>query len=284
MSLPLNRRRFLQASATLAACSALPWPALASQSTALQPGLQLYTLRDWMAVSVPGTLQLVAGVGYTQVEFAGYYSHSPQQIRRYLDDYGLSAPAAHIPLTAFEDSVQQVIDTAGTIGHQYVVIPYLTDAQRGDNIDVYKRLADKMNHWGEACQQAGLTLGYHNHDFEFLRTSGELPFDVLLNNTNPDTVTFEMDLYWMAKAGQDPLAYFDRYPGRFALFHVKDMDKEGAFADVGSGTIDFARTLTKAHQAGLRHPFVERDQTQDKLATIQQGYQALSQLLAANKS
>lgn len=280
LSVPFTRRQFLKSSAAAAAISALPASlALASDKARHHAGLQLYTLRDWMKVSVPGTLKLVAGVGYRELEFAGYFGQSPEQIRSLLNDEGLSAPSAHVPLTDFQESVNKVIDTAQAIGHKYVVVPYLTPEQRGNSIDVYKRLADNMQSWGEACNRANISLAYHNHDFEFQKTDGQLPYDILLNNTDKSTVCFELDLYWTAKAGVDPVTLFNQHPGRFKLFHVKDMDSSGAFADVGTGTIDFNAIFSHADKAGLTHQFVERDQTQDKLATIQQGYKALTQIL-----
>jgi sugar phosphate isomerase/epimerase len=195
-----------------------------------------------------------------------------------LDGEGLSAPSAHIMLDLFDKSLNEVIDTAKEIGHKYVVIPYLTVEQRGSGIDVYKRLAENCNIYGEACKKVGLKLAYHNHDFEFEMRDGQLPYDVLLQDVDADLMAMEMDLYWMAKAKQDPLAYFKRYPGRFKLWHVKDMDKQGEFADVGTGVIDFATIFAHAKQAGVEHKVVERDMTDNLVRTIQQGYKAVSAL------
>jgi len=275
----LTRRRFLKLSSAAAALTAMPLSLSFAAQAQAQAGLQLYTLREWMKVSVPGTLKLVAGVGYKEVEFAGYFGHSTRTISTLLKEEGITAPSAHMPLTDFQNSVNKVIDTAKELGHKYVVIPYLTPEQRGSSIDVYKKLAENMQRWGEACRKENITLAYHNHDFEFKKTDGEIPFDVLLNNTEANNVSFELDLYWVVKAQHDPLTLFKQHPGRFKLFHVKDMDKQGNFADVGTGTIDFAQIFDHARQAGVEHQFVERDQTQDKLATITQGYQALEQIL-----
>lgn len=273
----LNRRRFLKLSGAAVGVSALPF-GVSGYTQSPSIGLQLYTLRDMMKLSVPATLELVSAVGYNEVEFAGYYNHSPKEIRQIVSDNGLTAPSAHIMLDAFSDGPQKVIDHALAIGHRYVVIPYLSEAQRGTTLATYTDLADKLDRWGDALRQAGLTLGYHNHDFEFERRDGQLPFDVLLDNTSKDNLCIEMDLYWMAKAGQDPLAYFERYPGRFKLWHVKDMDSDGHFADVGTGTINFDRIFAKADLAGVEHRFVERDHTDDRLRTIVQGAKAMRAL------
>jgi len=279
-----NRRRFVKLSAATLGLATLPGSlAFAANMTAKSAdvGLQLYTLRDMMEVSLPATLKLVAAVGYNELEFAGYFDHKPDEIKTILKNEGLSAPSAHIPLTAFDASVDAVIDHALEVGHKYIVIPYLTEEQRGTGIDVYKKLAEQCNGIGEACNKAGLKLAYHHHDFEFEVRDGQVPFDILLNEVDKNLMDMEMDLFWMVKAKQDPLAYFKQHPGRFKLWHVKDMDEAGNFADVGTGTIDFAPIFAQAKLSGVEHKFVERDKTDDKLKTIQQGYKAVSQLLLA---
>jgi sugar phosphate isomerase/epimerase len=278
-----GRRRFVKLSAAtlgLASMSGSLGFAATMSAKSVNIGLQLYTLREMMAVSLPATLKLVAAVGYKELEFAGYFDHKPSEIKTILKNEGLSAPSAHIPLTAFNNSVSAVIDHALEVGHKYIVIPYLTEEQRGTGIDVYKKLAQQCNSIGEACNKAGLKLAYHQHDFEFEMRDGQVPYDVLLNETDKNLMDMEMDLFWMAKAKQDPLAYFKQHPGRFKLWHVKDMDQAGNFADVGTGTIDFAPIFAQAKLSGVEHKFVERDRTDDKLKTIQQGYKAVSRLLA----
>lgn len=276
-----DRRRFMKLSSAILGASLLPGSLAFAADKPSVVGLQLYTLRDMMAVSVPATLKLVSAVGYKDVETAGYFEHSPKEFRKMLDGEGLSAPSAHVMLDLFDKSTNKVIDIAKEIGHEYVVIPYLTVEQRGSGIDVYKKLAENCNIYGEACKKAGLKLAYHNHDFEFEMRDGQLPYDVLLQDVDADLMAMEMDLYWMAKAKQDPLAYFKRHPGRFKLWHVKDMDKQGAFADVGMGVIDFATIFAHAKQAGVEHKVVERDMTDNFVKTIQQGYKAVSALSKA---
>ncbi|MBU3020734.1 sugar phosphate isomerase/epimerase [Aestuariibacter sp. A3R04] len=277
----LSRRQFTKLGAISLSMMAAPNLALAQAKPELRVGLQLYTLREMMAVSVPAVLKLVAAVGYRELEFAGYFGHSPKTIRKIMEGEGLSAPSVHIPLDTFrKEGINKIIETAQEVGHKYVVIPYLTEEQRGTTIDVYKRLAEECNTWGEACRNQGLVLAYHNHDFEFMTTGGVEPYDVLLNDVEAQNMAMELDLYWAVKAGKDPLAYFAKYPGRFKLWHVKDMDKAGHFADVGTGTINFDAIFAKSKQAGVAHRFVERDKTDDKLKTIQQGYKAVYSLMA----
>lgn len=274
-----TRRQFLKLGATGLALSAMPSFSLLAAEQA-KVGLQLYTLRDMMAADVSKTLKLVASVGYQELEFAGYFDHSTKDIRQIMNGEGLSAPSAHIPLATFrQQGINQVIDSALEMGHQYVVIPYLSKEQRGTSIDVFKQLANECNQWGEDCRKQGLTLAYHNHDFEFQRTDGELPYHVLLNEVEAQNMVMELDLYWVVKAQQDPISYFTQHPGRFHMLHVKDMDTSGNFADVGTGTIDFAKIFAESGLAGVKHYFVERDQTPDKLRTIRQGFSATSALL-----
>lgn len=243
-------------------------------------GLQLYTIREFMEKSVTDTLKLVAGIGYQQVEFAGYFNQSAKNIRALLDGEGLSAPAAHISLEQLQNHLEKVIEDALVVGHQYLVLPYLTEEQRGRDIAGYQRLAADLNHFGERCKQAGLRLAYHNHDFEFFAVQGGTPYDTLLQETDPALVWMELDLYWTVKAGLDPVALFNKHPGRFALWHVKDMDKSGNFADVGQGVIDFKSIFAFGSVAGLQHHFIERDQTENKITTINQGFQTMSNILA----
>lgn len=273
-----DRRHFMKLSSAIVGASLLPSSLAYAADTPSPVGLQLYTLRDMMAVSVSATLKLVSAVGYKEVETAGYFEYSPKEFRKMLDGEGLRAPSAHIRLDLFDNSLNEVIDTAKEIGHDYVVIPYLTVEQRGTSIDVYKKLAEKCNLWGEACKKSGLQLAYHNHEFEFEMRDGLLPYDLLLQDVDADLMAMEMDLYWMAKAKQDPLAYFKRHPGRFKLWHVKDMDKEGEFANVGTGVIDFAGIFAHSKLAGLEHKIVERDRTDNVVKTLQQGYKAVSAL------
>ena len=281
-----SRRQFLQQScAGFAALTLLgnPLQALAAGQSGSaggkKAGLQLYTLRDMMEKSVADTLKLVAGVGYGDVEFAGYFGHSAKDIRKLLDANGLAAPSVHVPLEVLRSALPQVIQDAKVIGHHYIVLPWLSEAQRGDSVDNYKKLAAELNGFAKPIKDAGLQLAYHNHDFELTPVKGGLPYDVLLGETDKDLVKMELDLFWAVKAGVDPLALFAAHPGRFPLVHVKDMAKDGAMVDVGAGTIDFKAIFAKAEQAGIRHQFIEHDNSNNRITTIRQGYQALSQVL-----
>jgi sugar phosphate isomerase/epimerase len=241
-------------------------------------GLQLYTVRQEMEHDVEATLAQVATAGYSDVEFAGYFKKSPQEIRAMLDRHGLASPSAHNPLGP-ADQWRATVDAAHVIGHHYLVVPWIPAEQR-HTLDDYKRIAHSFNEAGARARDAGIQLAYHNHDFEFTPIEGKLPYDVLLAETDPKLVQLEIDLYWMTKGGQDPLAYFARWPGRVPMVHVKDSagPPEHRMMDVGAGTIDWKRILAKREQAGIRHCFVEHDQPADAFASIRASCAYLKQL------
>lgn len=239
-------------------------------------GVQLYTVRSLMEDDFEGTLRQVADIGYREVEFAGYYGRSPDEVRGLLDELGLSAPAMHVPLNMLRGDLDSILQTAQAIGHEYVVCPWLPEAQR--TMGFYRELPSILNAIGQQCRDAGLQFGYHNHDFEFASMDGTVPYNLLLQETDPQLVGMELDLYWIRAAGYDPLTYFADYAGRFPLCHVKDRTADGEITAVGQGEIDFAAIFAQSEQAGLQHYFVEHDNPADPLASIQTSYAYLSQL------
>ena len=228
-------------------------------------GLQLYTVRKQLEKNFASTLEEVAALGFLEVEFAGYFKHTPQEVKSILDRYQLSAPSAHISTDVLRGNLQEAIEAAQVIGHQYLVCGYVPAEERR-SLDDYKKFVDLLNGAGERLKKVGIQLGYHNHDFEFapiVGGEGKLPYDLILAGTDPQMVKMEMDLYWITKAGQNPLKYFSSYPGRFPLVHVKDMDNTPRhfFTEVGQGTIDFKKIFAAAQKAGVKHYFVEQDET-----------------------
>ncbi|NIM48517.1 MAG: TIM barrel protein [Gemmatimonadales bacterium] len=240
-------------------------------------GIQLYTVRSSMQDSVERTLERVAQVGYDEVEFAGYFGRSAQQIRRVLDDTGLSAPATHTPVETLENEWEAAVDVAAVAGHQYLVVASIAPANR-TSLDGYRSMADRFNRVAERAKAAGLTFGYHNHDFEFEPLEGRMPWDVLLEETDPALVKLELDLYWITKAGGDPFKYLTEHPGRFPLVHVKDMATDGSMVDVGAGTIDFAALFARSGQAGIKHYFVEHDNPGEPFQSLAASYRYLRNL------
>ena len=239
-------------------------------------GIQLYTVRDHMAVDLNNTLQGIAAIGYQEVEFAGYFDHSPEEIRTILSGEGLASPSTHIPLKFIQNSPNQIIDTALTIGHEYIVIPWIMPHQR--SLYKYKEYIELFNTFGEQCQRAGLKFAYHNHDFEFEVIEGIRPMDLLIEETDNNLVSFELDLYWIIKAGEDPLRYIKKYPNRFPLWHIKDMDNDGSMRDVGEGIIDFEEIFKLKKLSGLEHYYVEHDNTPNSLMTASKSFDALLKL------
>jgi len=267
-------------SATLAA--ALPAWALTGRADRLKRiGVQLYTVRDALKADFDGTLQKVAAIGYKEVEFAGYMGRTPEAVRASLKSAGLSAPAEDVGLEVPARDWSSSVAAAHTVGHESLVVAWI-DAARRSTIDEYKRIADIFNQLGRQANAAGLRFGYHNHAYEMAPLEGQVPYDVLLQHTDPDLVCFEMDLYWTTDGGKDPLTYFAKYPGRFPLVHVKDRTASGQMVDVGQGTIDWSAIFAKRKQAGIKHEFVEHDEPGDPFASIAASYSYLKALRFPN--
>jgi len=226
-------------------------------------GIQLYTVRDQAKADLDGTLTALAAMGYSEVEFAGLYGHSALNVRRMLDQAGLIAPAGHVGLDALQDDrLGQTIADATTLGHQYVVVPWIPADRR--TVEGYAGIAETFDRAGRTLRAAGLTLGYHNQSFEFSAfdgtPGGRCGYDILLDRTDPALVCMELDLFWIRKGGRDAGAYFAKYPSRFRLVHIKDMDVAGAIVDLGRGVMPWRELLDAATTAGVKHWFAEHDE------------------------
>ncbi len=230
-------------------------------------GVQLYTVRSILENDFVGGIEKVAAAGYDEVEFAGYFDRSPADVKALLDRLDLTAPSAHVGLDALKDDLDAVVEAARVIGHQFVVCPWLAPNQRR-TLDDYRGHAAFFNEAGKRFKDEGIQFAYHNHDFEFEPIDGRMPYDLLLAETDADLVKMELDLYWITYAGQDPLAYFAKHPGRFPLCHVKDMAADRTMTPAGQGTIDFAAVFAKSDEAGLQHYFVEHDNAEDPIQRI----------------
>jgi sugar phosphate isomerase/epimerase len=294
----MNRRTFLESSIASAVLASLPARTLAATHQINKVGVQLYTVRDAMKKDFAGTIAKVASTGYKEVEFAGYFDHSPADVRALLDKNDLTAPSCHIGYDVVEKQLPETIAAAHTVGHSYIICPWIDEKLR-KSPDGWKRVADFFNKTGQSCKTAGIQFGYHNHTFEFqpdANLGGKLPYDFLLENTDPHSVIMEMDLCWISVTGHDPVSYFKRFPGRFPLVHVKDVKempkvapgKKDEFVDTdfekhqmtepGSGVIDWKRIFADADEAGIKHYFVEHDDPADPFASIAASYKYLSAL------
>ncbi len=241
-------------------------------------GIQLYTVRAAMQADVPGSLKKIADIGYRQVEFAGYFGHSPAEIRKMVADLGMTAPSSHIQVADARTDAQACVDRTREAGHKFLVLAWFPPEQR-QTLDQWKEIAGFCNHVAGLCKTAGLSFAYHNHNFEFEAMNGVLPYDVMIQNTDPSLVQFELDLYWAKKAGQDLDALLARHQGRIVMCHVKDMAPDGSMADVGQGTIDFARMLAAPAAAPMEYYFVENDDTKTPFESAAISCSALSNIL-----
>jgi sugar phosphate isomerase/epimerase len=271
-----TRRSFIKSTSLVSAGILLAPKEFKMKSSLI--GLQLYTVRDAMAKDPSGTLAQVAATGYNSVEGATYtgsekfYDMSPGEFRKLLKQNGLVMLSSHYRLGEEKVKGEQqkgtilndwdkAVDDAAAVGLKYMVCAFLSEAERGD-LDHYKKVAEDLNKAGERCKKSGIQLCYHNHNFEFVKQGDTYPYDILLG-TDKDLVKMEMDIYWVTKAGQDPIKLFREHPGRFPLWHLKDMDKtpDQGFSEVGNGIIDFKEILKHKNEAGLKYFFVEQDKT-----------------------
>ena len=243
-------------------------------------GIQLYTLRDMLAADLPAALDMLRDAGYPEVELFQLHGRTAPELRALLDQRGLRAIAAHVPITRWRTELDTVLTEAETLGMTFVGLPGIFPAIPSD-VAAYRGLAREMNRFGAAAADRGLRFYYHNHDWEFARAGGRVLYDVLLDGTDPDLVFFELDLYWIVTAGRDPLDYLGRYDqSRWPLFHVKDRTASsggqgGTFADLGEGIIDFARIFRELENKHYHHYLVERDTQPDPARTARVGYEYL---------
>lgn len=253
--------------------------------------VQLYTLRDQLAADLDGTLAALRAIGYTRVEHAGFVGRTAAEFRAALDRAGLRATSGHsgIPQPFDPAAWQATLDDARTVGQRYIVHPFFGVDANGPIRDskVYRAFARDLNRAGAMARRAGLKFGYHNHHFEFFRLDGgtRTGFDVIAGETDPDLVHLEVDLFWVTRGAHDPVDLIQRHRGRVRQFHVKDMNADGGFADVGDGLVDFARIFRYGREAGVEEYIVERDDAgtpprapADAISTAEVGYDYLAAL------
>lgn len=268
-----SRRDFLRSSAMITA-GAMVAPSVIScgggaKATKKEIGIQIYTIREQLTADLEGSMKKLAAIGYNSIEAAGFaksgagyqfYGKSPKDYSKMLADNGQFLLSSH---TVFELETADAVCAAHVeAGCKYIVYPFLPEQYR-QNLDGYKTTGEMLTKLGEAAKKNGLQFAYHNHNFEYTDIEGQVPMDVMMANSDGALVKMELDIYWIEKAGKDPLAFFDKYPGRFELWHVKDMtnDAEKFFAPVGSGTIDWVKIFGAREKAGMKHFFVEEDRT-----------------------
>jgi sugar phosphate isomerase/epimerase len=265
-----NRRNFLKATGTLASGllissrSAFSMDEFSGNAAIKNFGLQLWSVRDDLAKDPKGVLKQVASFGYKQIEsFEGkqgiFWGMTNKEFKKYMDQLGMTIISSHCDINNnFETKAAQ----AGEIGMKYLICPAI-GAQK--TVDDYKKAAEKFNACGEICKKHGLRFAYHNHGYSFTQFEGIMPQDIMMQNTHPNLVDFQMDIYWVVTAGQDPIAWLNKYPGRFKLCHVKDRKKNAgpketdASVDLGTGSIDFPKILKVASSKGVQYYIVEQE-------------------------
>jgi sugar phosphate isomerase/epimerase len=266
-----SRRTFIkQAGLAAAGAALLPYYAC-SPAKAKSVGIQLYTLREVLPNDVKGVIQKVAQAGYKEVETygytaeTGYWGMDAKAFKSLLDENGLKAPSGHFGLDGYMKSgnleeIKPLIAGATALGMEYFTCPWLDPSLR-TKLDDYKTVAARLNEAAKLCKESGLQMAYHNHDFEFQKHGEGTGYEVLLAETGKDMVKFELDLYWVVRSGNDAVALFNEHPGRFVMWHVKDMDKADNTlnTEVGNGTIDFRSIHKHAEKAGLKHLIVEQE-------------------------
>ncbi len=233
-------------------------------------GVQMYTFRDTLGTKFKETLQFIKDSGYDQIELAGYYGQSAETLYGWGQEIGVDYISTHHTTAPLRDSLTELMAEAKILKAGFMVLAWLAPEER-NSIDKYKALAEELNGWGTTLKENGLKMVYHNHEFEFESLDGEIPYEVLLADTDPELVSFQLDVAWAYKSGIDPLKYYKLTPERFPLFHLKDLDAPGAdlVLDLGEGNIDYPTILPELLANPNQYYFIEHDHTLDPHATIE---------------
>ena len=244
-----------------------------------QISLQLYTVREQTARDMPVTLRKISEIGYPAVEFAGYGGLAPHDLKTILDDLGLLASGVHVPLDSWETYPDIVLADMHALGCANAILPSAPPDRRGNEAWVAK-LAQDLNRWGKLCRREGVSLSYHNHDFEFAPLGGTTMWDVLIRETDPGVVGLELDLYWIKYAGTDPETVLRDVGDRVSLVHLKDMAPDDTLSDlpVGGGTLPWSALLEVADAAGVEWFIAEQDNPRDALEDVNTSLQYLCSL------
>lgn len=302
----LNRRFLLQAMAAAGGVAATSGAraALAPNRNRAPIGIQLYTLLSLLEADFAPTLARVAATGYRDVETMGSFGRDPGQLREVLDRYGLRSHSQHVAPTDFynhfrdfvlgriarddfirialpqtstdgvERAVEKSIASAKALGQHYIVWPMIWPEQIASRQEI-DRLCRAFNRAGDMCRREGLAFAFHNHDDEFRPRGDFIPYDALVDNTDPDTVKLELDLFWITQAGRDPRRYLLKYKDRYRLAHLKDRSKEGGSTALGKGVLDIKGFIRDGNLAGIRHFYFEGDNLPDSMAAAIASYDYL---------
>src|SRR5258708_1260112 len=242
-------------------------------------GIQLYTVRRQAMTDLPGTLTQLAKIGYKEVEFWGSFSIAPPEIRKILDQNGLTSPSVHVGFPANPAAFARIFADAKVMGHEWITVPVPPNGPVA-TVDDWKRIAKQFNDAGSQIKAAGFRFAYHNHTGEFKKIGDVVPMDILLQETDPALVSYELDLHWAIAGGADPVDLFHRYPSRFNMPPVKDAGRPPDYkhTDVGAGTHPWAKILEVAHHDGVAHYFVENDEPAEPMEVARHSYDYLAKL------
>ncbi len=258
----MKRREFVKRSAAAGAgLMTLPSMLQAAKSKNAV-GIQLYTLKDVMDKDPKGVLTKLASYGYKEIETYSYangklFGLTIPEFHATVKGLGMRVVSGHYGMDILRGDFERAVADAKSMGQKYVVVAWLEEEDRTK----IKSVCEEINKAGEVCKKYGIRMGYHNHDFEFKEEDGVLQYDTMLAELDPKLVSMEMDLYWVVRAGYDPIKYFEKYPGRFEQWHVKDMDKADPSrnTEVGTGSIDFKAIFAKAQLSGMKHFYIEQE-------------------------
>ncbi|MBN2091376.1 sugar phosphate isomerase/epimerase [candidate division KSB1 bacterium] len=281
----ISRRNFIKQSLITTTSLSLGASMLANCNNATRKlteiGLQVLTIKPEIEKDYIKALEQVAEIGYHTLEMGNFYGPSLVEFKNLLQKLGLKVLAGGGAIGNLQTDLDKMIQDSHDLGKKYLLCYWpWTDSPENKTLDDWKRMAESLNHIGKKVKQAGLVFGYHNHDLEFKITEGQIPYNIILDNTDPDLVAMQIDLYWIKKGNQEPIPYFEKYPGRFPLWHVKDMDNtpERSFACVGQGIIDFPAIFAKADLAGMQHLWVEHDKPENPMECARVSFEYLKNL------
>jgi sugar phosphate isomerase/epimerase len=297
-----NRRSFIKNSSAIALAGLLPFPDLFHCFGTLDKiGIQLFSLPKLLDKDYAAAIKMLAQMGYKEIEVfgpypfsdksaqdrwnavtpslgfkgSGYFGKSLQEVKSILNDNGMTAPSAHTDLDTLMNGMEKLGEAAAVLGHEYVVLPAIPEEKR-KTLDDYKRLAEDFNRIGESAKKVNLRFAYHNHGYGLKPMDGQVPLNIILDQTDPALVFFEMDIYWTSAGGASPITYLEKYPNRYRMMHIKDMKEKKYFSGDGStftqwielfpymttagdGVLDVASIVKKAKSTGVTHFFVEQD-------------------------
>jgi sugar phosphate isomerase/epimerase len=317
----MNRRHFMKNAAIVSTASLLPVTSVLDNFKGLKKiGVQLFSLPRLLEKDFKAGIQMLSKMGYKEVELygpftfstksaqdrwnavtpmlgfsgSGYFGHTAQEVKSILKENGISSPSMHTDLDTLQNSMGKLGDAAHLMGHKYVVLPAIPDEKR-KTLDDYKRIADDFNKIGENAKKEGIKFAYHNHGYGIREMNGKIPLQIIFDNTDPQFVFFEMDIYWTAAGGADPIAYLEKYPNRYHLMHVKDMKEKKKFSgdggdagqwiplfpymtSAGSGVLGVKSIIEKGKQTGVKHFFVEQDMVADPEISLKQSFDYLKGL------